>query len=68
MSLTQQILAKLKNTCSGYPPTNLENYGIDNTGATQNYIKVNTPFSNKYPIKNYPPSNTNRQKSHASNP
>ena len=30
-----------KNTCSVHPPTCLEQYGISNTGATQNYIRVN---------------------------
>ena len=43
-----------KNTCSGKPPTNLYNFGIGNTGATQKYIRLITPCSNKQPATNAP--------------
>ena len=45
-----------KNTCSGNPPTNLEQYGIADTGDIQNYIRVNTPCSSKQLIKIPPKS------------
>ena len=35
------------NSCRGGPPTNNLTYGIAYTGATRNYIKVDTPCSNK---------------------
>ena len=35
------------NNCRGNPPNNNPTYGIADTGATQNYIKVDTPCSNK---------------------
>ena len=48
------LFSKTKTACSVNPPTNLEQYGIDNTGATQNYIRVNTLWIKNQPIKNYP--------------
>ena len=35
------------NKCRGNPPNNNPTYGIADTGATQNYTKVDTPRSNK---------------------
>ena len=35
------------NNCRGKPPNNNPTYGIADTGATQNYTKVDTPRSNK---------------------
>ena len=44
--------SKTKTTWSGKPPTNLDQYGIANTGATQNYIRLNTPCINNQKISN----------------
>ena len=54
--LNLDFLRRTKNTCSGYAPNNLEKYGIVGTGATQNFIRINTPCSNKQPIKAAPKS------------
>ena len=35
------------NKCRGNPPKNNPTYGISDTGTTKNYIKVDTPSSNK---------------------
>ena len=45
---------KTKTICNGNPSTNLEEYGIADTGATQSYIRVNTPCSNKQKIIDVP--------------
>ena len=55
--LNFKILANFsqtKNKCRGNPPTNLEQYNIADTGASQNYIRVNTPCRNKQLITNVP--------------
>ena len=49
-----ESFSKTKTTCSGNPPTNLDQYGIAKTGETQNYIRVNIPCSNKKKISNGP--------------
>ena len=36
-------LGRNKNTCSGNPTTNLDNFGISGTGTKHNYIRVKTP-------------------------
>ena len=46
--------SKTKTKCSGKPPTNLEQYGIADTGSTQKYIRLNTPCSNNKKISNSP--------------
>ena len=35
------------NNCIGNSPTNNPTHGIADTGATQNYIKVDRPYINK---------------------
>ena len=42
------------NGCIRKPPQNNPTYGIVDTGATKNYIKVDTPFSNKFKTTQVP--------------
>ena len=46
--------SKTETTCSVNPSTNLEQYGIADTGATQNCIRLNTPCRNKQKISDGP--------------